>query len=103
MRLAGIFAEQLGTPLHVSAVDAPINYGVIGSEMGQTAGVLDGLKAYGNALLSPFTGGFNQPLGESNLYGRNPNGSGRSIPEALEYIEKGVRNREDTVRMLLKK
>lgn len=103
MRLAGIFAEQLGTPLHVSAADAPTNYGIIGNDIGQTAGVFDGLKEYGNALLSPFTGGFNQPLGETDLYGRNPDGSGRSMGEALNYIEDGVRKREDTIRMLLKK
>lgn len=103
MRLAGIFAEQLGTPLHVSEVDAPTNYRIINNEIGQTAGVLDGLREYGNALLSPFTGGFNQPLGETDFYGRNPDGSGRSMGEAMNYIESGVRKREDAVKQLLRR
>lgn len=46
------------------------------------------IQEYGNALLSPFMpkGLNSQPLGGSGLYGNNPDGTPRSMGQALDFI-----------------
>ena len=46
------------------------------------------LREYGNALISPFTGGGlnSQPLGGSGLFGFNEDGTPRSMGGALDFI-----------------
>ena len=59
------------------------------------------LQEYGNALMSPFTGGLNeQPLGSSGLYGNNPDGSTRSMGDALDYIGKTAKERNAVLEQL---
>lgn len=56
-------------------------------------------QEYGNALLSPFMPqGLNaQPLGGSGLYGMNPDGTPRSMGQALDYIGTSAQQRNAAI------
>jgi hypothetical protein len=57
-------------------------------QIGDLAGsYLPWFQEYGNALLSPLTGGLEQqPLGGSGLYGYDEQGNPRSMGGAMDYI-----------------
>lgn len=57
------------------------------------------LQEYGNALLSPFMpkGLDAQPLGSSGLYGNNPDGTARSMGQALDYIGTSAQQRNAAI------
>lgn len=61
------------------------------------------VQEYGNALLSPFMpqGLDAQPLGGSGLYGTNPDGTPRSMGEALDYVGGQTRKRNAVLQELM--
>jgi len=71
-------------------------------QIGDLAGrYLPWFQEYGNALFSPITGGLEQqPLGSSGLYGNNPDGSTRSMGDALDYIGKTAKERNAVLEQL---
>jgi|DEB0MinimDraft_10_1074344.scaffolds.fasta_scaffold01768_7 hypothetical protein len=71
-------------------------------QIGDLAGrYLPWFQEYGNALFSPITGGLEQqPLGGSGLYGNNPDGSTRSMGDALNYIGKTAKERNAVLEQL---
>lgn len=71
-------------------------------QIGDLAGrYLPWFQEYGNALFSPITGGLEQqPLGGSGLYGNNPDGSTRSMGDALDHIVKTAEERNEALKQL---
>jgi len=57
------------------------------------------LQEYGNALLSPFSpqGLRAQPLGGSGLFGQNPDGTPRSMGQALDFIGNSAQQRNAAI------
>lgn len=57
------------------------------------------LQEYGNALLSPFSrqGLYDQPLGGSGLFGGNPDGTPRSMGQALDFIGSQAQRRNQAI------
>jgi len=57
------------------------------------------IQEYGNALLSPFmpSGMYSQPLGGSGLYGNNPDGTARSMGQALDFIGNSAQQRNAAI------
>ena len=62
------------------------------------------IQEYGNALLSPFMpqGLDAQPLGGSGLYGENPDGTPRSMGQALNYIGNSAQQRNAAIEEALR-
>jgi hypothetical protein len=60
------------------------------------------VQEYGNALLSPFSrqGLYEQPLGGSGIYGQNPDGTARSMGQALDYIGAEANRRNQVIEQL---
>jgi hypothetical protein len=54
--------------------------------LNKVTGFVPALQEYGNALVSPFMGSDAQPFGSSGFYGQNPDGTNRSMEDALNKI-----------------